>query len=129
MKIMIAGSRGLKHAQTVEAVVLRIKERGDEILVGDAHGIDATVIKYCKLHNVKLTVHVPSGKTQRNGYDCNTIRAGKTYTERDRYMVNQADFGVVIWDGQSPGTRKGFEYMRKLGKQAHVWCNNKWSSQ
>ena len=49
-----------------------------------------------------------------NGYLLNR------YTVRDRWLVDNAQVGVFIWNGDSPGTKAGHEYMVSRGKDAHL---------
>ena len=42
------------------------------------------------------------------------------YHERDRYLVDQCDRAVFIWNGDSRGTKAGHDYALRRGKQAHL---------
>lgn len=42
------------------------------------------------------------------------------YTVRDRWMADNAQIGVFVWNGESPGTKAGYDYMCSRKKEAHL---------
>ncbi|MBZ0293989.1 MAG: hypothetical protein K8L99_15605, partial [Anaerolineae bacterium] len=66
----------------------------------------------CK-HGRYLKVHHDTYRGA-NGYLLNR------YTVRDRWLVDNAQIGIFIWNGDSPGTRTGYDYMVSRGKDAHL---------
>lgn len=44
------------------------------------------------------------------------------YIVRDRWMVDQAQIGIFVWNGESPGTKQGYDYAMQRGKDAHLIC-------
>lgn len=134
--VMIAGSRYATRQMLDYArrVVRRAHEKGYTIIVGDnPKGVDMAVVQECRRLKAKVLV---AGVTQRprNGgcthgeyvqVERDTYRAmggnllGK-YTVRDRWMVDNAQIGIFIWNGDSPGTKRGHDYMVSRGKDANL---------
>ena len=134
--LLIAGSRyatreALDYARRV---VRRAHQLGYTILVGDhPKGVDMAVVQECR--RLKANVLVV-GVTQRprNGgcfhgsytqIERDTYRAAggqllDRYHARDRWMVDNAHLGVFIWNGDSPGTKRGYDYMMSRKKAAHL---------
>jgi hypothetical protein len=42
------------------------------------------------------------------------------YTVRDRWMVDQARIAMFIWNGESLGTKQGYDYAVQCSKEAHL---------
>lgn len=108
--------------------VHRAKERGYSIVVGDAEGIDLTVILSCLSMQVPFETHgiTPQARclhpvrasyanAQLNYHQHNTNFLG-----RDRVMVNRADMVIAVWNGASRGTKYTYDYAVKQGKEAHL---------
>ncbi|WP_296104738.1 addiction module antidote protein [uncultured Agrobacterium sp.] len=112
--IFIGGSR---HVSRLPA---EVKKRLDnviashhQVIVGDANGADKAVQKhFADASYAKVTVFC-SGDTPRNNLGSwNTHRVDvpkgtkgfQFYAAKDREMAREADFGLMIWDGKSPGT-------------------------
>lgn len=134
--LMIAGSRDAtpQMLDYARRAVRRAHERGYTMIVGDnPKGVDMAVVRECR--RLKTPVIVAGvGNFPRNG-GCkhgsyvkvhrDTYRAAgghllNRYTVRDRWLVDNAHLGVFIWNGDSPGTRAGYEYMVSRGKDAHL---------
>jgi hypothetical protein len=136
-KILVSGSREItaKMETIVRAVMYKIWYRGNNtILVGDASGVDALVIEWAqKLHIPYLCV-TPHSKPRNLAAldnfmtikpDMNTLRSmphSYVYTYRDRWMVDEADHVICIWNGHSKGTRNVYEYalMNRKPAEMHV---------
>jgi len=134
--VLIAGSRDAtpKMLDYARRAVRRAKERGYTIMVGDnPHGVDMAVVRECRRLHVQAVVAC-AGNFPRNG-GCkhgsyvkvhrDTYRASNgyllnRYTVRDRWMVDNAQIGVFIWNGDSPGTKLGYDYMLSRKKDAHL---------
>lgn len=113
-KIFIGGSR---HVSRLPAEVKKrldnVVARGHQVIVGDANGADKAVQKhFLDKHYNKVTVFC-SGDTPRNNLGTwqtqhvDTPKNAKGfhfYAAKDREMAREADFGLMIWDGKSPGT-------------------------
>jgi hypothetical protein len=112
--IFIGGSR---H---VSRLPLEVKKRldnviasGHQVVLGDANGADKAVQKhFLDSHYNNVTIFC-SGKSPRNNLGSWPIRqinppksakGFQFYAAKDREMASEADFGLMIWDGKSPGT-------------------------
>ncbi|MEQ9030966.1 MAG: hypothetical protein RLP44_19785 [Aggregatilineales bacterium] len=134
--VLIAGSRYAKWEMLNYArkVVQRAHKMGYTVLVGDnPKGVDMAVIRECRRLEVKVIVAGVSSFPRNGGckhgqyvkVHCDTYRGAKghllnRYTVRDRWMVDNATIGVFVWNGKSPGTKSGYEYMISRGKDAHL---------
>jgi len=134
--LMIAGSRAATSQMLDYArrAVRRAHERGYTVIVGDnPKGVDMAVVRECRRLKTPVIVAGP-GNFPRNG-GCkhgqyvkvhrDTYRAASghllnRYTVRDRWLADTAQIGLFVWDGSSPGTKAGFDYMRGRGKDAHL---------
>lgn len=105
MKVVISGSRSIKSLPP-EAYkqINSIIDSGAEILVGDAFGVDAEVQRFLKTSGyTKVTVYHAYSKP-RNNLGFKTVAVEGNYSDRDKFMYDQADYGLAIWDGLSRGT-------------------------
>jgi hypothetical protein len=104
-KLLISGSRRMSAPMAFYArsVVCRAKALGWSVVVGDANGIDATVIDACKEMGVPYTIY---GITvhPRNGCVSQYVKVFGNFLDRDRFMVSLADRAIGIWSGTSRGT-------------------------
>jgi hypothetical protein len=134
--VLIAGSRDASRAMLDYArrAVQRAHQQGYTIIVGDnPQGVDRAVVQECRRLKIPVIVAGP-GNFPRNG-GCrhgsyvkvhrDTYRAAGNglldrYTIRDRWMVDTAQLGLFIWNGDSLGTLAGFNYMKSRGKEAHL---------
>ena len=112
--VFVGGSRRITHLP-VEAKkrIDNVVDRGLAILVGDANGADKAVQKHLADTNYNRVTVYCSGATSRNNvgqWETRNVSAGKReksfqfYAAKDREMTRQAEFGLMIWDGKSPGT-------------------------
>jgi probable addiction module antidote protein len=126
--IFIGGSR------QVSRLPPEIKKRLDNVVasnhsvvIGDATGADKAVQKYLfDKHYDKVTVFC-SGDAPRNNlgnwrtHRVDVPKATKGfhfYAAKDREMARAADFGLMIWDGKSPGTVLNVMRLALAGKIA-----------
>lgn len=130
-KMMIAGSReisyeGIRYAQRV---VQRCIEENMWVQVGDnLQGIDAAVRAECyRAKYERLTVYKPHNRPVRVAqFEIpRMFNAGKGYRGRDEKMCEFSDFGMFIWNGESPGTKHGYDFMCSLNKSCWLWQDGK----
>jgi len=134
--LMIAGSRystyeALNYARRV---VQRAHQLGYTIIVGDnPKGVDQAVIQECRRLKAKVLV-VGITNFPRNGgcshgsyvkIERDTYRAAGGYLldgyhTRDRWIADNANVGMFIWNGDSRGTKAGHDYMLSRHKEAHL---------
>jgi len=121
-KILITGSRqaGQSMISYARKCVERAKEIGASIVVGDAPGIDAAVIKACDEMNVPVIVYGAYGKLRNKSKTGTNLSHSGNYSERDRVMVELCDTCMAIWNGSSRGTKATYEMAKRAGKTAHL---------
>ncbi|PSM31475.1 transcriptional regulator [Haliangium sp. UPWRP_2] len=112
--IFIGGSRHISRLPSeVKKRIENVVASGHRVIVGDANGADKAVQKYLLDSQYQKVTVFCSGATPRNNlgsWRIHCVDAPKTakgvhfYTVKDREMAREADFGLMIWDGKSPGT-------------------------
>jgi ribonuclease HI len=134
--LLIAGSRDAtaEMLDYARRVVRRAHEKGYMIVVGDnPKGVDYAVVQECRRLQAKVIVcgianyprnggckHSEYIKVERDIYRAGKGRLFEAYHARDRYMADMSDIGIFVWDGESRGTKAGFDYMDRRGKDAHL---------
>ena len=117
--------------EIVQATVWKLWWAHHEILVGDAVGIDAAVVKWAEKLGVKYMAYgvTPNARNKAQNYlnvhdqlpeyvQDNT-RWGLKFIYRDRWMVDQADMVICISNIPiTSGTKKVYQYAGKLQKPA-----------
>jgi hypothetical protein len=133
---MIAGSRYATREMLDYArrAVQRAHAKGYTVIVGDnAKGVDMAVVQECRRLRVSVIVagiaNFPRnygckhGCYVKVGRDLYRVMGGELldgYIARDRWMVDQAQICLFIWNGDSPGTKIGYDYAVLRGKDAHL---------
>jgi len=134
--LMIAGSRYVTREAMDYArkVVRRAHSLGYTIIVGDnPNGIDMVVVQECRRLKAKVLVVGVTNRPRNGGcahgsyvkIERDTYRAAggnlfDRYHVRDRWMVDNAQRGMFIWNGDSKGTKAGYDYMLSRHKDAHL---------
>ena len=130
MKVFISGSISItKLPLSVLKKVDSIISKNFTILIGDAKGIDLTVQKYLlkkKYENVE--VYYAGNNIRHNVGDWkikevlakNNEKGRDLYTLKDIEMAKEADYGLMVWDGESKGTLNNILLMNKLNKKFFV---------
>ena len=112
--IFIGGSRHVSRLPSeVKKRLDNVVVSGHRVIVGDANGADKAVQKHFHdIHYDKVTVFC-SGASPRNNLGTwlthhvdapKNAKGFQFYAAKDREMAREADFGLMIWDGKSPGT-------------------------
>lgn len=130
MKIFIAGSREISVLDDYTQVKLdSICSKGYDVLIGDCYGVDALVQSYLSSRKYeKVTVYASIGIARNNLGNWNVRRTQppkgiygyRLYEMKDMAMADDADFGFMIWNGKSRGTKKNIERLRQQGKKVLV---------
>lgn len=126
--VFVGGSRRVTSLP-VEAKtrIDNVLDKGFAILVGDANGADKAVQTHlAESRYDRVTVYC-SGNTSRNNvgqWKTHNVSAGERkknyqfYAAKDREMAQQAEFGLMIWDGKSPGTVLNILRLVRASKKA-----------
>ena len=114
-RVFIAGSRRLPRlSKDARHRIDNIIRRGFTVMVGDANGADKAVQQYLSQKGYKRVIIFCTEGTCRNNlgnWPTRTIRAENParrdfefYRAKDRAMTEEADYGLMLWDGKSRGT-------------------------
>ena len=136
MHLLIAGSRyaNREALEYARRVVRRAHQLGHTIVVGDnPKGVDMAVVQECRRLKAKVLVvgvtnnprnggaaHGSYVKVERDTYRAAGGHLFDRYHVRDRWMVDNTTRGMFIWNGDSKGTKAGYEYMVSRQKEAHL---------
>lgn len=123
--LLISGSRDATKAMLDYAfrAVERAGERGWQIVVGDAPGIDQAVIDACNLFDVRCEIYGAKSSIRARVHPGQTTMAlpTRSYRVRDQDMVNHADYVLCLWNGRSRGTRYVYEFATAAPGPKQVW--------
>lgn len=130
--VFIAGSRRLlRLSRDVKRRIDNIVEKGLTVIVGDANGVDKAVQQYLSSrHYDNVTVFCMEGACRNNvgNWATRTIVAADPlrrdftyYSTKDRVMVEEADYGLMLWDGRSRGTLRSILDLVRHGKPVVVY--------
>jgi hypothetical protein len=103
MKTVIAGSRTIKDQTIVDKVVKSSGFKVSEVICGCAPGVDTLGEIWAKENNISLAYYPADWNTY--GKAAGHIRNGQ--------MADNADAVIVIWDGESPGSRNMIKQAKK----------------
>ncbi len=136
LHVMIAGSRYATREMLDYArrAVQRAHAKGYTVIVGDnPKGVDMVVVQECRRLKVRVIVagitnfprnygckHGSYIKVERDLYRVMGGELLDGYSARDRWMVDQAQICLFVWNGDSPGTKIGYNYAVQRGKDAHL---------
>lgn len=126
--IFVGGSRSVARLPAAARERLdNIVTSGARVVVGDAAGADAAVQRHLLAAAYRaVEVFASEGRPRHNLGDwpvravsAEGAREGYAFfAAKDRAMAEAADFGLMIWDGKSPGTALNILRLLGLGKKA-----------
>jgi len=130
-KVFIAGSRKLSRlSPEVKARIDTMIEKGFTILVGDANGADKAVQRYLAdkdYRNVLVYCMTANCRNNVGGWPTQEIAAPQGargfayYSIKDQVMVDAAEYGLMLWDGESKGTLNSVINMIRQNKPVVVY--------
>lgn len=100
MKVVVAGSRDIDDRERVFSAIEDSGFEPDEIVYGGASGVDKLAKQWAVENGVSTSLFEPN-------WDAHGKAAGPKRNER---MAEYADAAVLVWDGESRGTRSMFEH-------------------
>jgi adenine-specific DNA-methyltransferase len=126
--IFIGGSRHISHlSEGAKERINNVMDKNHDIVVGDANGADKAVQKFLHEAGYRKVAVYCSGDRPRNNlgqWSLHSVTPPKAakgfqfYAAKDREMAVAADFGLMIWDGKSPGTVLNVLRLLRAGKAA-----------
>ena len=130
-KVFIGGSRRLSQLnKDVKGRLDNIIEKGFTVIVGDANGADKAVQRYlASKHHQKVIVFCMTGECRNNlgKWPTRDITAAPDargfayFSTKDRVMVEEADYGLMLWDGKSRGTLTNVVDLVRQGRPVVVY--------
>ncbi|MDB5576414.1 MAG: hypothetical protein JWR80_1590 [Bradyrhizobium sp.] len=112
--LFLSGSRSISRLSPMfEQRLANALSVGLHIVVGDAYGADAAMQTFLAGQGARrVTVHCSGRQPRHNvgGWSVQTVdshaRAGSRafFAAKDVVMARSADFGLMLWDGESTGT-------------------------
>ncbi len=115
IKVFVSGSRSVRALpQAAKTSLDTIIKLGFTVYVGDCYGVDTLVQDYLAAKGYQRVVVYHIGTTPRNNCGFSSQRvSGSRQTDKDAAIAAAADYGLVIWDGRSPGTAKNIARVAK----------------
>lgn len=131
MKVFVSGSISIKELPQIAVEKLdSIMAHNFTVLVGDANGVDKLIQSYLKQKSYpNVCVYYAGNRIRNNLAHWNVVNVPSNltgralYTEKDRKMALDSDYGMMIWDGKSKGTKANIDEMSKYGKHFYVIQN------
>jgi len=130
-KVFIGGSRRISRLnQTIQSRIDGIIEAGLCVLVGDANGADKAVQRLLAQRGYQHVTIFFSGSDCRNnvgGWTTHSVPVERKkkdfdfYAAKDLAMANEADYGLMLWDGESRGTLNNILKLLDRRKQVVVY--------
>ena len=131
-KVFIAGSRRVSRLNNdVRHRIDNILDKSFTVIVGDANGVDKAVQRYISSRNYSdVVVFCMEGGCRNNIGDWQTRKITAAdpgrrdfayYSTKDRAMVEEADYGLMLWDGRSRGTLTNIVHLVREGKPVVVY--------
>jgi len=130
MNIFISGSISInKLPKSAIQKIENIIRKNYTILIGDARGVDFHTQKYLLKNNYDNVLVYFAGEKIRNNvgnWKTKNIKAFSNekgrdlYTLKDKAMAHDADYGLMIWDGESQGTLNNILTMKSENKKFFV---------
>jgi len=129
--VFFGGSRQLARLNPALRTRLRnLITNGHTVLIGDANGADKAVQSYLAQEGYKnVRVYCMDGQCRNNvgNWDSVSIDSGgrkrdfSYFAMKDARMSQEADYGFMIWDGESKGTLNNVLNLVQQGKSALVY--------
>lgn len=131
MDVFLGGSRHLSYIPS--EVVFKIEDlinSGALFLVGDAPGTDAAFQEHLRrigCRDVKVFTSAFKIRNNLGQWPIQQIDSGlksksaAAHAFKDRHMADICDFGIMIWDGVSPGTLSNMIDLIEKGKDSYVY--------
>ncbi|RWA88157.1 MAG: hypothetical protein E5W38_19555 [Mesorhizobium sp.] len=100
------------------------------VLIGDAPGADAEMQGLLAGYNYEHVGVFHAGAEPRNNLGdwaayrispSNGAKGFAVHAAKDREMTRRADFGLMVWDGASPGTCLNILHLAAIGRRCVVY--------
>lgn len=120
LKIGVTGTRSGMTKYQREQVEKFLSERTGELHHGDCHGVDVEAAIIAKKLGYRIVGHLPVKDDLRAFYESHEYREPLSYFARNRNIVNETDYLLVVpyqmeWQNNG-GTWYTHDYAKKVGK-------------
>ena len=124
-KVFVGGGKTIgRLPDKVASMLDSFMERGEHIIVGDAHGCDLAFQTYLHSKGYPHVTVYCSGETCRfnvGGWTENIdVPEGEEgyefYKVKDHAMINACDSAMLVWNRKSFATRMYIYHLKELGK-------------
>ena len=129
--VFVSGSRKISRLnKEIRDRLQNVVDQRFALIVGDANGADKALQKYLSEIKYKNVIVFCSGNSCRNNlgnwnikrvFVDPKLKGRDFYTQKDKKMAVEADYGFVIWDGKSPGSFNNILELLKNDKKALVY--------
>ena len=130
-KVFCGGSRRIRHLNNdVQGRINNLMGNGFDVLIGDANGADKAIQKYLSEKRYENVTVFYAGQECRNNIDSwkthrvATERRKKDfafYVLKDVSMCDEADYGLMLWDGESKGVLNNIINLLKRHKKVVIY--------
>lgn len=129
--VFLSGSR--KMSRLNEPVRTRLQnmiQKGLSIVVGDANGADKAMQSFlAEQKYASVIVFCSAGKCRNNVGDWPVqaievdpkLKGRAFYTVKDKAMAQVAEYGFILWDGESKGSLANAETLLDAGKKVALY--------
>lgn len=131
--VFIGGSREISRMNAeIEIRLDNIINKGFRVLIGDANGFDSLAqFHFAKRHYQSVVIYCTGVCRNKTGHNWSLIsveyqgrdRGRQFYTAKDDAMIQDADYGLFCWDGNSKGTFRNICKMAEQGKSTAVYAS------
>ena len=132
MKVFVSGSISIKKLPQIAVEKLdSIIAHNFTVLVGDANGVDCLIQEYLKRKSYPNVQVYYAGHKIRNNLNnwqmvnvASNLTGRALYTQKDKKMAQDSDYGMMIWDGKSKGTAENIRRIKELKKPYRIITEN-----
>jgi hypothetical protein len=129
--VFLSGSRKINRLNdSIRGRLRKIIDQEFDVIIGDANGADKVLQAYlAEAHYGKVVVYCAGSVCRNNVGDWPIknidvdvkLRGRDFYTQKDKAMALEADYGFVLWDGKSAGSINNVLELMKGGKAVVVY--------
>ncbi len=129
MKVFVGGSKTIKKlSDDTKSAINEICAAETCILIGDCFGADKLIQEYLADKGYTNVIVYVSGYKVRNNVggfpmkfiDCGNLKGYEFYQQKDIAMADDADVGIMLWDGKTRGTEHNIIYLKSIGKHVRI---------
>ncbi len=129
--VFVSGSRKISRLnKEIRDRLQNVVDKRFAVIIGDANGADKALQKHFSEIQYKNVIVFCSGNSCRNNLGNWNIKrvfvepklkGREFYTQKDKEMAAEADYGFVLWDGKSPGSINNIMELLKNNKKSLVY--------